>query len=528
MPAAVLHAMRLRPLRPFPRVEPIGRLLALALVALAPALGAAQLNLGFEEPPSGAQPQPPPAWRAGDGLVAALDPAAARSGALGLRVEGRGERGRARFTQTIDARSVGGDRVRVSVHVKSADAATAPAASLRVRVDGRDGLLYIARARPEGAADAEGWRRIVVDAPLAAGAERISIGGELAGTGTAWFDDFGFEALRARTLPPPSAAARRYVERALAIVDEHAVTRAALDWPAYRRGVLEQARGAVTAADAYLAVRFALAALGDGHSFFMSPRQMSNLAEGPVGNARTAQAPTAPTAARLGGDIGYLRLPGIAGGEHGHRVAFAETVQALIAGLDAPPACGWVLDLRGNEGGNLWPMLAGAGPLLGDGDVAYSLRPDGERRRIWYAQGKAGLGEFVQLRVRGRAYRPRRPDAPVAVLVDSDTASAAEIVAAAFAGRAGTRSFGAATGGATSATRTFPLSDGAALVLAVASVADRDGRVLRGPIEPDERVAEASPGEPLSEQAAVRAARRWLLASAVPAGCRRASAALAE
>ena len=192
------------------------------------------------------------------------------------------------------------------------------------------------------------------------------------------------------------------------------------------------------------------------------------------------------------------------------RVVFAEELHKLIGELESAGARKWILDLRDNQGGNLWPMLAGLGPLLGDGEAGASLRPDGDRRRIWYEDGKVGLGDYVQLRVRGEPYRLHSPGAPVAVLQDDETASAAEIVAAAFAARPSTRSFGTATRGATTATRTFPLMDGAALMLAVASTVDRHGRVLSGPIEPDELVVDAERGENLNDQPAIEAARQWL------------------
>lgn len=474
----------------------------------------AQVNLGFEmqadQPVAQSAVSTVPGWRARDGeIIAAVDTTTTRTGAKSLRVENLGGDGRNGFSQILDARVIVGDRIRVSAYVSAARGSDG-VGSLRIRIDGDGRLLYIGRERAAGPADPNGWRRIVIEAPIAARAERISFGGELTGPGVAWFDDFSVETFLARDLPPPSAVAIRYVERALAIIDEHAVTRAALDWPAYRAAVLEQARGAVTVADAHLAVQFALSALGDGHSYFMSPRQMTNLADRPVGNARTARAPTAPRVALLDGGVGYLRLPGIAGGEHEDRVAFAETVQDRIAAVDPGAECGWILDLRDNQGGNVWPMLAGVGPLLGDGQVASSVQPGGELRSVWYEDGKAGLGDYVQLRVRGEAYRLRRPDAPVAVLLNEETASAAEIIALAFVGRPRSRSLGVPTDGAGTATRTFPLSDGAALMLAVASLADRDGRALRGPIEPDEIVAGAPRSQGLDEQEVIRAARRWL------------------
>src|SRR5690606_40666707 len=61
----------------------------------------------------------------------------------------------------------------------------------------------------------------------------------------------------------------------------------------------------------------------------------------------------------LPGGAAYLLVPGFAGGSHAHQVDFAETLQALIRSLDEAGACGWIVDLRRNSGGNLWPMLLG-------------------------------------------------------------------------------------------------------------------------------------------------------------------------
>ena len=486
-------------------VRGISGILLAALVLNAPP-AYTQTNLDFETAAADVAGAVP-GWRASDDDVSiSPDSTVARSGTYSLHLEKADPRGRGRFSQIVDARDVPSDRLRVGAWVKTLDSA----ASLRIRIDGGGTLLYIGRARAQGEPDADGWHRIVIDAPLAPNAERISFGGELDGGGEAWFDDFTVDIVQTSELPAPSAVAARYLRQALGLIDEHAVTRGELDWPVYRSAVMAQARGAVTMADAHLAVQYALSLLGDGHSYFMSPRQMQNLEQRPVGNARSGREPRAPRAELLSGAVGYIRLPGFAGGEHMDRVVFAEELQRLIGELESAGACRWILDLRNNQGGNLWPMLAGLGPLLGNGEAGASQRPNGERRRIWYEDGKVGLGDYVQLRVRGEPYRLRAPAAPVAVLQGDETASAAEIVAAAFAARPGTRSFGSATRGATTATRTFPLMDGAALMLAVASTVDRDGRVLHGPIEPDEIVADVEGGEALDDQSIVHAARSWL------------------
>src|SRR5690606_31473534 len=131
----------------------------------------------------------------------------------------------------------------------------------------------------------------------------------------------------------------------------------------------------------------------------------------------------------------YVDVPGRAGGSHMAQVAYANRLQSLIKYHDSSGTCGWILNLRGNSGGNLWPMLVGVGPLLGEGELAAAVYPDGEQRAIWYEDGKGGFGEYVQLRVTEPPYTLRDPQAPLAILVDARTASSAEVRVAAARGR---------------------------------------------------------------------------------------------
>src|SRR5690606_16331781 len=208
-----------------------------------------------------------------------------------------------------------------------------------------------------------------------------------------------------------------YVEYALDLIDAHSIYRAGLDWPSFRRDVLAQARGADTQADAHLAVRYAIGRLGDLHGYLRAAERAEVLGRAPVSNARTGRAPIAPEGRSLPGGIGYLTVPGFAGGQHMQQVEFAEALQGVIRSLDSPEACGWIVDLRSNSGGNLWPMLLGLGPLIGDGDAVVATYPDGRREIVWYRDGKAGLGEFARLRVRGEPHRSNVPDARIALLI---------------------------------------------------------------------------------------------------------------
>ena len=134
------------------------------------------------------------------------------------------------------------------------------------------------------------------------------------------------------------------------------------------------------------------------------------------------------------------------------------------------------------------------------------MYPDGRRVGVWYRDGQAGFGEYVQLRV-PVPYRPVA-ERPVAVLLGPGTASSAEVLAVAFRGRPETRSFGAATRGVSAGNRTFALADGASLLLTVAATSDRDGQVFAGPVPPDEAVGRVGG----TDDPVLSAAVDWLVA----------------
>lgn len=466
----------------------------------------AQSNLGFE---AAAEAQGLPAWRAGS-VDAALDREVVFAGAQSLKLtRDAGGRG-GRVTQRIPAEAIRGERFALTAYVKT-EAVTDGTAGLWLRIDGAGGRLYFDGLRERGARGTSDWTRYALEAPLIDGAESITLGLDLDGRGTAWFDAVSLETVALDGRPPAAAGARRYLDYALDLMARHSIMRETIDWPAFRTRTLAQARGAVDPAGTHLALRYALASLGDGHSYLMTPERAEALAVAPVSNARTGRPPELPRGERVDARIGLLVLPGFAGGTQRQQAAFAERVQAELAALDTGAHCGFVVDLRDNTGGNLWPMLAGIGPLLGDGTAGQALASDGSQQDFWYRDGRAGLGEYVQLRVAGPAYRPRRADPPTAVLIGPRTASSGEVIAGALQARPGTASFGQATRGLSTGNRTFPLADGAALILTVAQTGDRHGRVYAGPLEPDIAVAGPERGAAQAADAALEAARHWLL-----------------
>jgi C-terminal processing protease CtpA/Prc len=163
-------------------------------------------------------------------------------------------------------------------------------------------------------------------------------------------------------------------------------------------------------------------------------------------------------------------------------------MQHQIRIIDNQKPCGWIVDLRGNTGGNMWPMLIGIGPVLGKGLAGSFIDADGNQVDWAYLDGKGLLGDEVISQVNGAPYQIANPEAPVAVLFGEGTASSGEVIVISFIGRPNTRTFGGSSAGYTTGNDEFELSDGAYIFLTTVIDADRTGKVYRSVIVPDVRV----------------------------------------
>ncbi len=293
--------------------------------------------------------------------------------------------------------------------------------------------------------------------------------------------------------PPMSRRAHAYLQGALDTLQAVIIRSDTVSWRNVRDTAFLVARGAQEERDTYGAVAWALRR-ANSHSFLQAR---------PGGVAWRM----------LAGRVGYVRVPQI----NGAGVPAADSIHGAIRSLDSAGACGWIVDLRSNGGGNMWPMLAGAGPLLGDSIVG-SFGDPALADRWLYRDGAAfllkpdGRRDTVSV-IRGPAHRLKDALPPVAVLMDGITGSSGEALALAFRGRPNTRSYGTPTAGAATANRGSRLPDGANMVVTAGYMADRTGAQSDGRVQPDSIVdvpAPVFPGWPFATDAAASVARSWV------------------
>lgn len=292
---------------------------------------------------------------------------------------------------------------------------------------------------------------------------------------------------------PPSPAVRNYVEEVVRILQVNFVYREAVNWAVFKQGMLAKASDASTLEQAYPAVEFALAALGDKHSQFYGAHPVKGL-EIPSAQ-QLPHYPDEPVAE----DIGYIRIPWVVGSPEKLKEYMAN-IQTHIQERDTPTLKGWIVDLRGNMGGNMWPMLVGVGPIVGEDTLGYSVDANNAKTAWRYEKGKALADGGIEAKI-ATPYTLTSANPVVAVLTDTLTASSGEAVAVAFKGRKHTRSFGAGTCGVSTGRSRFTLSDGSVLLLTTSVFADR--HLVRYGFS-------LAPDEPCQPAEVVTRATRWI------------------
>jgi hypothetical protein len=345
---------------------------------------------------------------------------------------------------------------------------------------------------------------------------------------------------QAQTRAAISSSAEAYLRQVLDLMQAHALHTNEIDWPTVRAETLKRAAGAQTTTDTYPAIFYALTQLKERHSFLRIPDALSDAEKKRVTTSMNAilgsyknQASDAPNAVfrdRLApaghlipaGDVplAYIVVPACASRHsnmqenQGDFQAYADSLHSIAATLQASHPSGWIVDLRGNGGGNMYPMIAGIGFILGEGPLGYFLSSKGSEEPWYYRQGSAGAvigGKEATMVTIEREPLTLHDLPPVAVLLDSGTTSSGEAVAISFIRRPWTRTFGARTYGLSTGNTGFPLPDGASLFLCDVIEEDRDHRRYPDGIEPDVVLSEPIGLPPEESDPVIQAARQWLL-----------------
>lgn len=249
----------------------------------------------------------------------------------------------------------------------------------------------------------------------------------------------------------------QYVKKAVRLMDRHGLFATGEPWKAAKAEAL--AAKPATMEEAHAVVCKALEVAGGKHSFIM-PADMVT-----VNVTSEWEMPSV----ELRDGIAVIYLPPFSGNDDEGR-RYVQTV------LDALPdtLSGAVIDLRGNSGGNMYPMIAAVHRFLPDNLLRFRNRKNSMPVDNDYILNVVGIARQAMI------------DCPVAILTNELTASSGEATLLCFRGLQNVRVFGTPTAGYASSNVPYPMPDGSQLVLTVGSDVARTGEEFcDDPIVPD-------------------------------------------
>ena len=213
---------------------------------------------------------------------------------------------------------------------------------------------------------------------------------------------------------------QKYVKKAIRLMDKQGLFAEGPAWDQTREVTLGVRP--VSMEEAHDVTLVALKVAGGKHSFIYTvDNQQESAAE---------DKQTAPSVTQLDDGILLIALPAFSGQTKDENLRYASTVLDALPEAEAPK--GLVIDLRGNTGGNMYPMIAAVHRFLPDDDI---LRFKSRKYTMPITKG-------LVLRTVGISEQPELK-CPVALLTDNMTASSGEATLLCFRGLENARTFGA-------------------------------------------------------------------------------------
>ncbi len=184
--------------------------------------------------------------------------------------------------------------------------------------------------------------------------------------------------------------------------------------------------------------------------------------------------------------IGYIRITGNNDFAFKKVDSLASDIVSHINAVNSDKIKGWIIDLRLNTGGNMYPVLLGLKEFIGENVIFGGFR-DAQNKSTgnWeIKEGKLLIDGIVLDRQSDLDY-PIKTDIPVIILTSCYTASAGEMTALSFIGRNNTSVVGEPTANYTTAVQGFEINENAGINLSTDYVVDRNLKVYKSNILPD-------------------------------------------
>lgn len=288
-----------------------------------------------------------------------------------------------------------------------------------------------------------------------------------------------------------------YLRTALSLIESQDLFASRLNWAVERTAALSELERRPSYSAADQALQGVLSDLGDKHGHVTNATAFQQYIDEPTD--------AVPTGRMLSYHIGYITLPGVTAQANtpGAR-RYASAGLNLVAKLAHSGAQRWVIDLRNDGGGDMYPMLLAILPVIDERTMISFRTATNNTTSVTEHDSALYLGTTLEMR------SPQTPPPvtnrqTVAVLIGPDTGSAGEATLVSLLARPDTATFGQPTFGATTVPSFYSLGDGNLLMFATSAYVDRAGHTYTGPIPPAHTA-----GSTITNDQTLPSAEAWL------------------
>lgn len=205
--------------------------------------------------------------------------------------------------------------------------------------------------------------------------------------------------------------------------------------------------------------------------------------------------------------IGYIRISGNDDFAFKKVDSIANDIVSNINSIDSKKIKAWIIDLRINTGGNMYPILLGLKEFIGNNVIFGGfVNSKNEITGNWEIKNNKLLIDKNLLERKSELIFPSKNTIPIAILTSGYTASAGEMTAISFIGRDNTFVIGEPTANYTTAVQGFEINKFAAINLSTDYVIDRNKKVYKQNIIPDYEVKDGDNFENLNKDSKIKEA----------------------
>jgi C-terminal processing protease CtpA/Prc len=187
--------------------------------------------------------------------------------------------------------------------------------------------------------------------------------------------------------------------------------------------------------------------------------------------------------------IGYIRIPGNSDFAFKKVDSISNDIVSHLNSINSSKIKGWIIDLRLNTGGNMYPILLGLKEFIGT-DLVFGGFKNSKNELTGEWQIKAGKMQIdgIELTRTSNLNYPIKENIPVVILISPYTASAGEMTTISMIGRKNTYLVGELTADYTTAVQGFKINEYAGLNLSTDYVIDRNQKIYKNNIQPDFKI----------------------------------------